>query len=138
MTRPRLGWFVVLLFVWCLVGCDVEITSYEIPDGYTGWVEVKYGTASCEQERPEGVANAIRIDRDGSGCSTRSKKPSTGLVHFYYVDATGRRTRELKNTGWGGGGEIWAEAGNVDGSSYRFFVGSEQKFQESRPAQLAE
>jgi hypothetical protein len=118
----------LLLMTLAALGCQRRAATIEIPSGFVGWVTLSLNQESCEGERLSTWKSVISIAGDGTGCSrTWTAK---GLVHvrYFYVDADGTRTRELRSTGWGEGGQIWGVSGSLDGRQWRFFVGSESAF----------
>lgn len=107
---------------------------YEIPKGYTGWVLIEFARPDAPPLPKEHGKLLFRIGKDGR--MTTSSEPKYGWAkdQFFYVDETGTKT-VLKETGWGGGGQIWgASIGSVVKSGQkpllheRFFVGSEAEF----------
>lgn len=106
--------------------CSDRTFTFEIPNGYVGWVTVQYRKAGCG-DRKSATRTTIKVTADGTACTAVGAFPkTTWFSEFYYV-AGDRRVKELKPTGWGEGGMIWAESTEIDGHQYRFFVGSEQQ-----------
>lgn len=119
-----------------LAACADRSFTVEVPDGYVGWVTVKFGQAGCRDSRTL-TRTTIAVRNDGTGCTSVPRFPQTSwLAHFVYV-VDGRETRELPVTGWGEGGMVWAESTEIDGDEYRFFVGSEEQLQASWKARAA-
>ena len=84
-----------------------------------------------------GVRTTIRVHANGTACTSVRAYPKTAwFSKFYYVD-DGKRTAELRPTGWGQGGMIWAESTEIDGREYRFFVGTEKQLNESYKARAS-
>lgn len=80
-----------------LVGCVKPRTPVEvlIPEGYTGWVRVEYGSADAPALSVEYGRYVIRVPHAGI---LRTSTPfETGFAddRYYYVTANGQRT-ELK------------------------------------------
>jgi hypothetical protein len=113
------------------VGCSQRRGDVvEIPDGYIGWVEIKY-SADCPPA-PE-LADGrllLRINRDGRLCVGSRWEEGYAVDEFFYVRPTGRRrvlSEETPTTGM-----IWARSsghynlGKV--VTERFFVGTEKQF----------
>jgi len=116
-----IGLFIVLL----ASGCSDRAFLFEVPDGYVGWVTVQFNKSGCADTRTL-MRTTIRVRADGTACTAVARDPVTTFSEFYYV-ANGKRTKELKPTGWGEGGMIWAESAEIDGHEYRFFVGTEKQ-----------
>jgi hypothetical protein len=117
-------------FLVVACGCQRFRFVYEVPDGYVGWVTVSFGGA-CAGERRSVFDSTLRVGPDGRACSGLNKHPRTTWVSSYYVDQGGARLRELRSTGWGEGGMVWAQEGSLDGRTMRFFVGTEEQLRAS-------
>jgi hypothetical protein len=111
---------------------------YLIPDNYVGWVAVEYGVS----ETPELPlkSGAIQIKFPENGVVKTQSKLEDGWAHdSYYSYATSGQVKPMKDTGWGGGGMIWAATvgGDSDGHSgmnhitEQFFVGTEDQYKHS-------
>jgi hypothetical protein len=119
----RLGPLSVAGLLLC-VACQRIRFTYEVPNGYVGWVKVSFDP-KCREDVSTLLGSVIKVHEDGSACSRLSMQPRNTWVHAYYIDMHGRRVRELPSTGWGEGGMKWAEAGSLDGRTIRFFIGTE-------------
>ncbi|MEO8198833.1 MAG: hypothetical protein ABI689_19130, partial [Thermoanaerobaculia bacterium] len=76
-----------------------------------------------------GNGSSILVSSDGRGCSPLKELPAPFLFSVAYVDPSNHQIRRaLRETGWGGGGEIWGPSTVADRKQYRFFVGSEEVF----------
>jgi len=104
--------------------------DYELKIGFTGWVKVKFNVADCQSTRRIFGGEVIEINDSGIGCS-EMKKPTTTIGSTYYVDAKGERVEELRSSGWGEGGMLWAKTASESDSSIEFFVGTEAQLEES-------
>lgn len=131
-VQRRKAGLVVLLLVGLTTSCQSRVVIYEIPEGYTGWVVHDYGVDHCEAEKTEPWATTVRVDSSGLTCSESWLGPDY-LSHFryYYVDSQGRRTTELRYTGWGKGGKIWGGHSWSQKTLTCFFVGSESQFRQT-------
>lgn len=111
------------------VGCYQRMALIEVPEGYVGWVTVRYEDPECATDKKNGMWNVIPIEYNGMGCS-KEWNGAKGLawVRTYYVDRDGEVLRKLEDTGWGEGGAIWGAAADLEEREYFFFVGSEQAF----------
>lgn len=121
----------LVLVAFALTGCRRNVMTFEIPDGYTGWVTIKYNDAACKTSSNATFGTVVTADANGKACASVDRKSGTIIRHFYYIDSNRNRVRELKATGWGQGGQIWAEVGSMEGDEYKFFVGTEQQYQAS-------
>ena len=118
-------------------GCVEQMFTLEIPDGYTGWVVVRFGVDDCAEGRTP-TRTTIKVRANGTACTSIRAYPKTvWFSRFYYV-RNGKRTTELRPTAWGEGGMIWAESTETDGHEYRFFVGTEKQLNESYKARSTE
>lgn len=114
------------------VGCYQRMALIEVPEGYVGWVTVRYEDPDCPADERDGMWNVIVIQNDGTGCSTEwNGAKGLSWIKTYYVDRDGRALRQLEDTGWGGGGDIWGKSADPGEREYFFFVGSEQAFKNS-------
>ncbi len=134
MSTSRVIGALFLLPLAVLAGCSRRNAHFEIPSDYVGWVNVKYLAASCpEGTRGTPTVSVISIDANGKGCSRTWDADGLMSTRFFYVDANGRRVRELRATHWGKGGEIWGPAVSLKRSVFRFFVGDEAAFKKRPP-----
>lgn len=106
--------------------CQQRRFVYEVPNGYVGWVTITF-SARCRDDVTNLNGSVIKIQPNGTGCSRLRAHPRTTWVHAYYVDDSGGHVRELRSSGWGEGGMLWAQADSLDGSTYRFFIGTEMQ-----------
>lgn len=110
-----------------VVACSARRLTIEVPQGFSGWVYVLFGKADCKTGNVTPLGSVVRVAPNGSACTSVGRYPKTAWVRYYYVD-NDHRTRELKSTGWGKGGMIWAQSTELDGSVFRFYVGTEEQF----------
>lgn len=109
-----------------LVACRVDFLEIEVPAGYVGWVDISYGgkcTASTQK--------VLQVDKYGKACRPDRTRADTAFIWYFYVNSDGERTVELKRTGWGESGQIWANGGSLEGDWGYFFVGSEEELKKS-------
>ena len=111
---------------------------YLVPDGYIGWLEIKYGQKGAG-DLPL-INGAIVCKFPPSGLLETSSALELGSArdeYFYYTDAGS--TVRLKLTGWGQGGKIWGGTDEwMDNSEHSsvneyFFVGTEEQFHHLDP-----
>ena len=129
------GTFVIVLWVAvaALPACQQRVAVFEIPDGYVGWVTVAYASQLCDSETESSSVSTISVREDGTACSsTWNGVEGLTYTRFFYVDSEGDRLRELESTGWGEGGEIWAESSVPAEKKVHFFVGTETDFNETK------
>ena len=107
--------------------------DYYLPDHFVGWAAITYAVPKAAPLPIVAGRYQIRFPANGRvSTSTRFKEGSARDRYFYY--SSKGVVRELRETGWGGGGMIWA--GSIGSSSERpreqviegFFVGTEQQF----------
>jgi hypothetical protein len=107
-TMRMMRWLLASVGLFFANGCGNQIFTFEIPDGYTGWVKVEFGVASCHDAKTE-IRTTINVRANGTACTSVRSYPKTAwFSRFFYVNA-GKRT-ELRATGWWKGGMIWAES----------------------------
>lgn len=109
-------------------------TRFLIPKGYIGWIKIEYGRNAPPLE----VSNGKYICRiPASRALTTSSPLEEGWAkdeYFYYSEDGS--TEVLPDTGWGGGGMIWAGSVSGDSRSTKqlvetFYVGREDQYQRS-------
>ncbi len=123
---------VVVLALFDFAGCARKIAEFEIPEGYVGWVTVSHGAADCPAGTRNFWGSVIRIQPDGTACSQTWSAEGLRVEWYFYVGRDGHRLREIKETGWGKGGEIWAGYSSPSESKIHFFVGTETQFNETK------
>lgn len=97
----------LLLAAQLSIGCAIksENVEYEIPAGYTGWVEVEYGRRDCPPVRTKSGVLRVRVGTEGRACIREQLRLGPTRISYYYVGA-GRRLK-LQATGPGHDGTIW-------------------------------
>lgn len=121
----------LLVAIVVFLACYVDSVDIEIPAGYVGKVTLQFENPKCPPIEKNGLRKVVRVESDGSYCTSSEKLGSTMHLAFYYV-GTNSRTM-LKKTSWGEGGMIWGTAGPSSGfengipskPEYEFLVGSE-------------
>lgn len=103
---------------------------YEIADGYKGWVVVRYDDPNCPALKDDALLVVIPVTSSGLGCTSNPRREGWQINLYEYV-RQGNKTRSLADTGWGGGGEIWAGFDIPSKHSESFFVGTEQDLSQS-------
>jgi len=119
----------LLAFLLLACACRPSDVRVLIPEGFTGWVTIEFSGAPCPNSSSSSSEGSILVSTEGRGCSPLKELPPTFLSSIAYADASGHGAkRVLRETSWGGGGEIWGASALADGKEYRFFVGSEEQF----------
>ena len=110
-----------------------------IPDGYVGWVEIKYGENSSPSLPIENGAIICRFPLNGLLQTSSRQEEGWASDEYVYYSADGR-TRTLPNTGWGKGGMVWAPTYETDGTvnsvgiqrgASFMYIGTEQQYRRS-------
>jgi hypothetical protein len=103
-------------------------TRFLIPEGYVGWVEVKYADANSPALPQNAGVLICRIPEAGL-LSTSSQLGRGWAKDEYFYYAADGSVSGLKETGWGQGGVIW---GNVNSATEEYFyVGTEGQYHHS-------
>lgn len=110
--------------------------KYLIPEGYVGWVKISFQVANAAELPIEGNQYLVRIPE--TGVLKTSSQIEYGWAKDQYCYYTAQSTRDLRVTGWGGGGMIW---GNFNGKEFndnqqvqtylQFFVGTEEQYKKN-------
>jgi hypothetical protein len=82
-------------------------TKFLIPQGYVGWVKIEHGESGSPFEMSNG-AYICRIPASGILKTSSSLEDGWAKDEYFYYSEDGS-LRPLPDTGWGGGGMIWAE-----------------------------
>jgi hypothetical protein len=136
-------WFTVATAAAISMGPPVarHPTNFFIPDGYVGWVEVKYAAQNEPALKKKDGKYICRIPANGL-LKTSSPLEAGWAKDEYFYYAEGGSIHVLTNTGWGRGGMIWAGRSQFqqmpDGSrskeaEYFFFVGTEEQYHHAAP-----
>ena len=114
---------------------------YLVPDGYVGWITIKHGENAPRLELSNGKY-ICRIPASGILSTSFDQENGWATDEYFYSSEDGSY-QSLPNTGWGGGGMIWAgrsEWQSADGSKpkqflEKFYVGKEDQYNrnESHP-----
>jgi hypothetical protein len=83
--------------------------KFLIPQGYVGWVGVRYGDKDAPPLPTDHGMFAYRIPATGF-LSTSSPLEAGWASDYYFYYSDDGAIRALKSTGWGLGGMIWGEA----------------------------
>ncbi|PYI53146.1 DUF6843 domain-containing protein [Paenibacillus flagellatus] len=106
---------------------------YFIPDGYTGWVEIRYDQKDSPALAVEGKSYVHVVPE--TGIVTTSNAPTAGKMEFYYIDKQGYRNEiglDLIHGQAMKSKETPLSDGTMQKESVnRFFVGTEQQFHEA-------
>ena len=118
---------------------------YEIPDGYSGWVLVRYEHEECPLLPLRGVDLVVTVDDRGCGCSSSEAPwPGTWRATRYTYARAGETTRQIRpavlpNSGGTiveAAGEVWdISEGNVQYAGEQrsrgydaFYVGTDDQY----------
>jgi len=103
---------------------------YKIADGYRGWAVVRYDDSVCRPLEHDNIFLVIAIPSSGVGCTSSPRQGGWRITLYEYVSGE-KVTRRIRQSGWGGGGEIWAGFDMPYKHSESFFVGREQELKKS-------
>jgi len=124
--------FLVLLFAW-FVWASLRDTRrpdrYLIPDGYIGQVRIEYRVKGAPKLPIENGYFLLKVPDSGRLQTSSVMQDGWASDEYYYVSKKGRR--EIKFTGWGEGGMIWADSMEPHGANEKFFVGTEQQWRKA-------
>ncbi|WP_163859719.1 DUF6843 domain-containing protein [Paenibacillus elgii] len=113
---------------------DQQSHIYVLPDGYTGWVEIRYEQEGSPPLPREGEEYVNLIPR--TGILNTSDSPTSGEMKFYYHDELGNRkkieldmirTQAMKTK------YVLSSNGTEEELSVNvFFVGTEQQWNDAK------
>ncbi len=99
-------------------------TRFLIPDGYVGWVEVKYGDSNAPAFPMDKGTLICRIPDSGLLVTSSVLQEGWAKDEYFYYSQDGS-LHALRETGWGAGGMIW-------GSTHKW----QQSQSQSKPRQI--
>jgi len=111
-------------------------TKFLMPDGYVGWIEIRYGKPSAPALPVVNGELICRIPQESLVDTSSLVEGGWAKDEYLYYSPVGS-TFALKETGWGSGGMIWGgshEWKQVQDRSDRarvdeyFFVGTEEQY----------
>jgi hypothetical protein len=108
-------------------------TRYLVPDGYVGWIEVRYGEKNAPELPLVDGAFLCKVPGDGIVNTSSVIQDGWAKDEYSYYSRNGS-TIGLKETGWGSGGMIWAPSDEWKDTAQRtrvdayFFVGTEEQY----------
>jgi hypothetical protein len=111
-------------------------TRFLIPDGYVGWVEVKYGDSNVPALQMDKGTLICRIPDNGLLATSSAVEEGWAKDEYFYYSKDGS-LRDLKETGWGAGGMIWGNTNEWQQSQTEsklrridtyIYIGTEQQY----------
>lgn len=113
---------------------DQKSHIYVLPDGYTGWVEIRYDQEGSPPLPREGKEYVNLIPR--TGILNTSDSPTAGEMKFYYLDEQGNRKRieldMIRTQGMSTKDVLTSNGTREELSVNVFFVGTEQQWNDER------
>jgi hypothetical protein len=97
---------------------------YLIPDGYLGWVEIRFGQADASPLAIDNGDLVYRIPENGLLDTSNPLEYGSAKDHYFYYSADGK-LRELKSIPWESGNMIWSET-NSEAEEF-FWVGTDEQ-----------
>jgi hypothetical protein len=122
-------------------------TNFLVPQGYVGWVSVRYGEKDATALEMKSGTRICRIPDVGLLRTSSPVEMGWAKDEYFYYSQDGS-LHALKDTGWGKGGMIWGDSNEweqtPDGTTptriaQYFYVGTEEQYhravssKESRP-----
>lgn len=136
----RLSEVASLLLYVCLIpsSCFMQDSQrrpdrFLIPEGYVGWVMIKYQVKGAPALPIEDGRYLITFPISGRTQTSSEQEYGWASDDYFYYSPDGRR-HQLKVTTWGSGGMIWGRSNGkkiTDSNEViygRFFVGTEEEF----------
>ena len=106
-------------------------TKFLIPKPYVGWIKIEYGRSAPPLQMSKGKY-ICRIPASGVLATSSPLEEGWAKDEYLYYSEDGS-TEVLPDTGWGGGGMIWAGSVSRDSASAKqftqnFYVGREDQY----------
>jgi hypothetical protein len=131
-----LWWFTLAMGSAISMGAPIarHPTRFLIPKGYIGWIKIEYGRNAPPLQMSNGKY-ICRIPAAGLLATSSPLEEGWAKDEYSYYSEEGS-TEVLPDTGWGGGGMIWAGSIGVDSTSPKqftetFYVGREDQYHHS-------
>lgn len=128
-----LWWFTLAMGSAISMGAPIarHPTRFLIPKGYIGWIKIEYGRNAPPLKMSNGKY-ICQIPASGVLATSSSLEEGWAKDEYLYYSDDGS-TEVLRDTGWGGGGMIWAGSMGGDSTMRKqftetFYVGSEDQF----------
>lgn len=113
---------------------DQKSHIYVLPDGYTGWVEIRYDQENSPPLSREGKEYVHLIPR--TGILNTSDSPTSGEMKFYYLDEQGNRKKieldMIRTQGMSTKNVLTSNGTKEELSVNVFFVGTEQQWNDEK------
>ena|SRR5579872_2366930 len=110
-------------FLWNVIDFR-HPARYLIPDGYVGWVEIKFGQADASPLAIENGDLVYRIPENGLLNTSNPLEYGSAKDHYFYYSLDGK-LRELKSIPWEPGNMIWS--GTNSETEEFFWVGTDEQ-----------
>ena len=146
MRLLGVGTSLAMGFWWLNLSIDAAISMgppivrhpvrFLIPDGYVGWVKVRYSEHDATPLEMENGTFICRIPYSGVLSTSSQLEEGWAKDEYFYYREDGS-VRPLKDTGWGQSGMIWGEKVESEQPPVRsepmqfaesFYVGTEEQF----------
>ncbi len=121
---------IICIFLLIITNAISPPMEFELPNGYHGWVVVRYEAADCDRFKRAGLFWTLEVPTSGQACTSESATKGLQYVRYLYKTPHGR-TSPIGESNWGGGGSIWAASYSDKAKIERFFVGTERELNAS-------
>ena len=111
--------------------------KYLVPEGYVGWVSVRYGEKDANELEVENGTRICQIPDVGLLRTSSPLEEGWAKDEYFYYSQDGSLHR-LRSTGWGAGGMIWGDSAEWKQTSggtapaqitQYFYIGTEEQYQ---------
>lgn len=128
-----LSWFTLAMGSAISMGAPMarHPTRFLIPKGYVGWIKIEYGRNAPPLEMSNGKY-ICRLPASGALATNSPLEDGWARDEYLYYSEDGS-TEVLPESGWGGGGMIWAGSVSADSPGAKqftesFYVGTEDQY----------
>lgn len=122
---PKLSWRGILFFLLpCVLGCSMEADRYLVPDGYVGWIQMRYEVAGAPPLPREGRFRIARISSGGLMETSSRAHGGDSPNEYLFVDVAGRTRPAMTQ-----GRVSMGSATNLEDWSYYCFIGTAEQYE---------
>jgi hypothetical protein len=94
IRRIVISWLLTSLAVFCCACCGIRRGDVVLlPNGFEGWVVIRYEVSNTPVLEREGFRNVVRVPTSGEFSTNSKRAVGYGFDTYYFVDVAGKRQR---------------------------------------------